>query len=37
MVAREQEINERFSMSEKQRFEIEKKITKIVEDKAYSV
>ena len=37
MLAREQEINERFNQSERTRFDLEKRITKMIEDKTYSV
>ena len=37
MAAREAEINERFQLCEKARFDLEKKVTKLVEDKSYSV
>jgi hypothetical protein len=37
LAAREQEIAESFQMAEKQRFEIEKKLSKVVEERALSV
>ena len=37
LLAREQEISERFQIAERQRFEIEKKLTKVIDEKAASV
>ena len=37
MEAREQELQERFALAEKQRLEIEKRMTNVIEEKAQSV
>lgn len=37
LAQREQEIQDRFQMAERQRFELEKKIQKIIEDKTLNV
>jgi len=37
LLAREQEISERFQIAERSRFEIEKKLTKVIDEKAASV
>ena len=34
LIQREQEMQEKFSIAEKQRFDIEKKITKLIEDRS---
>jgi hypothetical protein len=37
IAAREQEIAEKFNLAEKQRFDIEKKLSKLIDDRASSV